>query len=90
MPQKPYHQACALQRLCWALAHDPNTKPNSTAALVRVWKELEEQKRVMKMKPRPKDIDVEKLQRIRRKAPQFLDVDAIPILPDVTQPVVSD
>lgn len=58
MPPKPYNQACQLQVLAWNRAHDPGTNAASAAALMRVWKELQEQKRIMRMKPAPKPIEV--------------------------------
>jgi hypothetical protein len=63
MPQKPYNQACVLQKLAWNLAHDPATKQSTVALLMRSWEQLEERKRILKGKGAPKPVDVQPAKR---------------------------
>lgn len=58
---KPYHDACALQRLLMSAAESGTTKPSDLAQVARAWDVLEERKRVMRMKPAPRPIDTTKL-----------------------------
>ena len=39
-------------------ALDPETTPSARAQVARAWEVLEERKRILRMKPKPKDIDV--------------------------------
>lgn len=39
-------------------SRNPETTPSALAQLARAWSELEERKRILRMKPKPKDIDV--------------------------------
>jgi hypothetical protein len=39
-------------------ALDPKTTPSARAQVARAWEVLEERKRILRMKPKPKDIDV--------------------------------
>ncbi len=55
-----YHQACELQDLMLRDARDDKTTPSQRAQLARAWSELEERKRILRMRPKPKDIDVSK------------------------------
>lgn len=53
-----FTQAIELQRLAMDAAHHPKTSPSALAQLMRAWSELEERKRIIRMKPAPKPIDV--------------------------------
>jgi hypothetical protein len=61
-----YSQAVAMQQMLLADALKPETPPRERAQVARAWAELEERKRVLRMKPKPRDVDVLELQ--RRKA----------------------
>ena len=39
-------------------ALDPGITPSARAQVARAWCELEERKRILRMKPKPKDVDV--------------------------------
>ena len=56
---RPYHKALELQELVLAAAKKETTTPSALAQLARAWAVLEEQKRILRMKPKPKDIDVD-------------------------------
>lgn len=68
---------------------DPKVKPHIRAALMRAWCDLEERKRVLKMKPLPRPIDTEKLRESKRAAraarqphePSFVETPATPSTP---------
>ncbi len=55
---QPYHNAVELQRLVLGKARDPECKGAVLSSLARAFKELEELKLRMRMKPAPKAIDV--------------------------------
>lgn len=55
---EPYRRAIQMQRVIAAQALEPGTKPLERASLARVWCELEETKRKLRMKPLPKAIEV--------------------------------
>lgn len=54
----PYQQAVDLQRIIMAKSQADDVAGSVLAQLARAWSELEERKRVLKMKPAPKPIDV--------------------------------
>jgi hypothetical protein len=66
----PYHSALELQKLILATARKDSTTPSALAQLARAWSDLEERKRIMKMKPKPKDVDITKQMR-RARWPAF-------------------
>ena len=49
-------------------------KPSELASLSKAWNELEERKRILRMKPMPKPVDVnaQEERRLRRRAPAQL------------------
>lgn len=55
---KAYAQALSMQAALLKDALDEETAPAARAQVARAWNELEERKRIMRMKPKPKDIDV--------------------------------
>jgi hypothetical protein len=57
-PAKPFNQACQLQRVAYDLVMDSETKPSDCAQLIRAWEVLEERKRILRMRPKPKDIEM--------------------------------
>lgn len=56
-----YAQALELQRKLYLEAMRSKLKPIERSSLARVWCELEETKRKLKMRPLPKPVDVTKL-----------------------------
>ncbi len=76
-------QAKQLQQIAMDDCLNPETKPVVRAALMRAWCDLEERKRVLRMKPLPKSVDVSQAKEQRRQArlarrppdPNFLEVE---------------
>ena len=66
--RSPYHQAVELQAILMDAARNEETTQASLAQVARAWSELEERKRILKMKPKPKDVDVSGTRR-RSNAP---------------------
>jgi hypothetical protein len=64
-----YHKACKLQEKLYNTMLNPKTNDRVLAQLATAWERLEERKRVMRMKPKPKDIDVSKPTRPKGNAP---------------------
>src|ERR1035441_648610 len=54
-----FRQAKELQTLAFTTAFEQGTTASARAQLMRAWSELEERKRILRMKPKPKDIDVD-------------------------------
>ena len=86
-----------MQRLAFSKANDPKTSAAALAQLMRAWSELEERKRILRMKPKPKDIDVDpRNHRVRKplRLAQIVDsaVDQVIDVPavDVPVPAVPD
>ncbi len=52
-------QVVDLQRLLFADANNPETSASVRAQIARAWCELEERKRILRMRPKPKDVVVE-------------------------------
>jgi hypothetical protein len=52
----PFRQAVILQRLAFKAAHQKGIKPSALSQLMRAWSELEERKRILKMRFRPGDL----------------------------------
>jgi hypothetical protein len=65
--KSPYSQALELQDLLMKDAREAMLKPVSRAIVARAWRELEQLKREIKMKPKPKPIDVTQDDRRRAK-----------------------
>ena len=57
-----------MQRLLLDAARSKKTNASSLAQLARAWSELEERKRVLKMQPKPKDLDTTKLKKVPRES----------------------
>ena len=51
-----------------AQANNKKTAAQALAQLARAWTDLEERKRILRMRPKPKDIDTEALAHRKRKA----------------------
>jgi hypothetical protein len=49
-----------MQEMLMADALNPELPAVARAQVARAWSELEERKRILRMKPKPKDIDTEK------------------------------
>ena len=77
---KAFAQAKELQQLLMDAAREPECTGPALAQVARAWSELEERKRIIKMKPAPKPIDVSGLRgrahagRGRSSGPLILDV----------------
>ena len=69
-----------MQRMLLADALKPETPARERAQVARAWCELEERKRILKMKPKPKDVDPEKLaeRRTAKRQPPPLILEAPP------------
>lgn len=65
---KPYRDAVAIQTLIANDAKDEECDPKTRCLLARAYKELEELKLRLKMKPAPKPVDVSKLQKPNRRS----------------------
>lgn len=64
---KPVTQAIVLQQLLYDAAHKTEVAPAALAQVARAWCELEDTKRDIQMKPRPKPVDVAALDLAKRK-----------------------
>lgn len=53
-----YHIACGIQKKILAQMENPTISPKDLAALTSAWEKLEERKRILRMKPKPRDADV--------------------------------
>ena len=65
-------QILDLQRVLFESALDPGTTPSARAQVARAWCDLEERKRILRMKPKPKDMDVDPVvlaKRARKRIP---------------------
>lgn len=56
-----------MQEVAFRDIRSDDTKPNDRAALMRAYVLLEEQRRILRMRPAPKPIDVSELQKHRAK-----------------------
>jgi hypothetical protein len=61
-------QALDMQRVLVADAHNPKTTPSARAQVARTWEVLEERKQILRMKPKPKDVEVERKEKKLRRA----------------------
>src|SRR5438552_1359327 len=66
-----YSQAVAMQHVLLADALKPETPPRERAQVARAWCELEERKRILKMKPKPRDVAVDAKCKTRQPTPDF-------------------
>ena len=55
-----YQQLVELQRKLYDAAHSDDCTPSALSQVVRAWCEAEERKRILRMKPKPRDVDVSK------------------------------
>lgn len=65
-----------MQRMLLADALKPETTAPARAQVARAWCELEERKRILRMKPKPKDADVSKDKPKKRpweREPSFIE-----------------
>ena len=53
-----YHTACKIQYKILAQMEAQNLKPADLCSLTTAWEKLEERKRILRMKPKPRDQDV--------------------------------
>jgi len=53
-----YHVACQIQRKILAQMEKSDLKPKDLATLTSAWERLEERKRILRMKPKPRDVEV--------------------------------
>jgi hypothetical protein len=51
-------QVFGIQRRLYETMHDEKVTPSALAQLARAWCECEERKRILRMKPKPRDVDV--------------------------------
>lgn len=64
---KPVTQAIVLQQILYDAANAKAIAPTALAQVARAWCELEDTKRDIQMKPRPKPIDVAQMHAAKRK-----------------------
>ena len=79
---KPILQAIELQAIAMRDCRDEKTAPHIRAALMRAWCDLEERKRILRMKPKPRDIDVSKPRKSSRKPAAFVELPQAPEPPN--------
>jgi len=63
-----YHSCCKLQNKILAMADAKDISPTQMASLVTSYDRLEERKRILRMKPLPKAIDVPQKSKLARPA----------------------
>ena len=63
-----YHTACKIQNKITAMLDAPDMAAKDLASLVGAWEKLEERKRILRMKPLPKAIDVPQKAKLARPA----------------------
>ena len=80
----PFNSAIILQELIMKAAKAENTAPSALAQLARAWSELEERKRIIKMKPLPKAIDVTPRKRQARPPAAFVELPQAQVEPPKT------
>lgn len=69
----PFESAVELQQLIMAAARSEETTASALAQLARAWSELEGRKRIIKMKPDPKPIDVSAPIRRPKASAEFVE-----------------
>jgi hypothetical protein len=65
--KSPYSQALELQDLLMKDAREATLKPVSRAIVARAWRELEQLKREIKMKPKPKPATLDEIEKAKRR-----------------------
>ena len=65
----PIRQVKQIQRLIYEATKDEKCDKRELAQLALAWERLEERKRVMRMQPAPKPVDVSKLKPKRKVTP---------------------
>jgi hypothetical protein len=68
MRSTAHAQAVDIQKVLYQDIMDPSTDKGERARLALAWERLEERKRILKMKPLPKSIDVSKLPKRGRRS----------------------
>jgi hypothetical protein len=63
MSKTPYRTACRLQTILENSIESPLTDKKLIAAMATAWERLEERKRILRMRPRPRDIDTTRITR---------------------------
>jgi hypothetical protein len=69
-PSKAMRQLLEFQDRLFAAGSASETKSKDLAAIACAWERLEERKRVMRMKPKPRDVDVSVTSRASRRISQ--------------------
>jgi hypothetical protein len=72
--KSPHSQTIELQELLIEEARNAKGKPMARAVVARAWKELEYLKRDIKMKPKPKPVDVAALEAEKRRHPPYWEM----------------
>lgn len=54
-----YHVACQIQRKLLAKMDEGKTTATQLASLANSWNTIEERKRILRMKPKPRDVEVQ-------------------------------
>lgn len=67
-------QLLDLQEQLYSKGMAKDIPPTALAQVARAWSELEERKRILRMKPKPKDVDVSELNRKLKPPSSFLEV----------------
>ena len=62
-----------MQRVLLADALKPETPPRERAQVACAWERLEERKRILRMKPKPKDVEVERKEDKRPRRATFTE-----------------
>lgn len=53
-----YHVACQIQRKLLAKMDEKKTTAAQLSSLSNAWEKIEERKRILRMKPKPRDVEV--------------------------------
>ena len=73
MRGKGYSYLCSIQKVLLDNILDPNTDKRLLAGMATAYERLDERKRIMRMQPRPRDLDVSRTvgERITKREPAF-------------------
>jgi len=66
--RSPLAQCTALQTVLLKVGLDPKTDGRVLAQVAVAWEKLEERKRILRMTPKPKDLDTTKLKKVPRES----------------------
>ncbi len=67
-----YQKACDIQKVLERNILDQTTDKRLIAAMAVAWERLAERKRIMKMQPKPRDLDVSRgIEKPRKREPSF-------------------